>query len=407
MSERTDTAPAGSGTVPRSSPSDPSAVDPNASVRRTHRDEHGRREIPRGFVVRRFAGPRDHAERLGRLRVAHLTDLHVGRVTPHRVQLAAAELTNRQRPDLVVITGDFVCHSTRHLDELTEAVSRIDAPVLCVLGNHDYWSGADEVRWALRRAGAELLDNAHTVLELGHERLQVLGLDDPYTGHADRRAALKGLRSDLPTLGLSHIGEEADPLWEHGVSLVLSGHTHAGQVTVARLHEIAIGKLAGHRYVHGLYGDRGGPGEPDAEPLMTADAGSPNGEPAPIWGPSPAEGSPGVDAAWSDAPSDGDDAVPSTEDRLLPTPAGAVYVGAGIGASVVPLRVGERARREVAVFELGAVPGSFEEHHPPQPPLPGRPPTAAVKARRAAYVARQNARRARAARRRGRVEAED
>ena len=49
------------------------------------------------------------------------------------------------------------------------------------------------------------------------------------TGNADREAALHGLRTDIATLGLSHIAEEADALWRHGVSLVLSGHTHGGQ----------------------------------------------------------------------------------------------------------------------------------------------------------------------------------
>ena len=112
--------------------------------------------------------------------------------------------------------------------------------------------------------------------------------------------ATKGLRNDLPTIGLSHIAEEADHLWELGVPLVFSGHTHAGQVTLARMHEILLGRIIGHKYVHGLYGSRQRAGRPK----------------------------------------------------------GAVYVGAGIGAAVVPLRLGERAQREVAVFELGASAGA-------------------------------------------------
>ncbi|MFW6049895.1 MAG: metallophosphoesterase [Myxococcota bacterium] len=279
-----------------------------------------RRDPARQFRVRHFAGPQDHAERLTHVRVAHLTDLHVGRVTPMRVQETAVQLTNVERPDLVVITGDFVCHSQLYLDELSAVVAAFDAPVIAVLGNHDHWSGANEVRWALRRGGAEVLDNRHTVISIRHQRLQVLGLDDAYTGHAAWREAVKGLRKDLPTLGLSHIAEEADALWEHRVPLVLSGHTHAGQVTLARLHELAVGRLAGHKYVHGLYGAR----RPD------------NGGP-------PREG--------------------------------AVYVGAGVGAAVVPLRIGERARREITIFELGHEPGAFEEHHDEQPALKGRKPS--------------------------------
>lgn len=279
------------------------------------------------------------SQRGGALRVAHLTDLHVGRVTPMKVQFAAVDMTNMEHPDLVVITGDFVCHSQRYLDELYEVVRRFEAPVIGVLGNHDHWSGASEVRTVLRRAGVEVLDNRHTMLTLRGERLQVLGLDDAYTGNADRAAALKGLRQDIPTLGLSHIGEEADALWAAGVPFVLSGHTHAGQVTFARLHELAIGKLAGHRYVHGLYGTR-----------QTAGA-----------------------------------------------PHGALYVGAGIGASVMPLRLGERGRREIALFELGTAPGSYVEHHNSQPPLPGRKPTPELVAKRMLTVAKRLEKREKAA----------
>ncbi|MEZ4443163.1 MAG: metallophosphoesterase [Polyangiaceae bacterium] len=290
-------------------------------------------DAKRQFRKRHFAGARVHAEHLDGIRVAHLTDLHVGRVTPMKAQYAAVELTNQAKPDLVAITGDFVCHSQNYLDALTEVIEQFEAPVICTLGNHDHWAGSNEVRRALRRAGAEVLDNANTVITLRHQKLQLVGLDDAYTSHADAAQAMKGMRRDLPTLGLSHIAEEADELWDSGIPLVLSGHTHAGQVTFARLHELMIGKLAGHKYVHGLYGDR-----------------------------------------RSDA---------------------AVYVGAGVGASVMPVRLGERGQREVAIFELGAEPGSFEEHHEEQPGHPGRVLSEKKRQKRAQQVIEKHRRRQR------------
>jgi predicted MPP superfamily phosphohydrolase len=288
------------------------------------------------ILLRRFAGPEAYVDRMSPLRIAHVTDMHVGRVTPHSVQREAVALTNAQHPDLVVITGDFVCHSQLYLDQLTEIIRSFHAPVIGVLGNHDYWAGADEVRLALERSGALVLRNQHTTVTMRHQRLQIVGVDDAYTGHARREEAVKGLRKDIPVLALSHIAEEADGLWRHGVPLVLSGHTHGGQVTLARLHEIVAGKIAGHKYVHGLYGCRAGR---QAE--------------------------------------------------------GAVYVGAGIGAAVIPLRLGERGKREITVFELGARPGAFEEHHSEQPALRGRKPTRETIAKRNAQVARKRARRAR------------
>jgi predicted MPP superfamily phosphohydrolase len=294
--------------------------------------------------LRRFAGPAAYRDQVAHLRIAHLTDLHVGRITPVEVQQAAAEMTNAERPDVVLITGDFVCHSQAYLDQLTEVMRSFDAPVFAVLGNHDHWSGADEVRRALERGGVEVLTNRNTIITVRHERLQIVGLDDAYTGHARRDEAVKGLRKDLPTIALSHIAEEADGLWRYGVPLVLSGHTHGGQVTLARLHELAVGMIGGHKYVHGLYGSRR-----------------------------------------------------HSEHRNNGDAEGAVYVGAGIGAAVVPFRLGERGKREVTMFELGCEPGDFVEHHAEQEPMRGRKPTERTVARRAAAVIRKRLRRERRA----------
>ena len=279
-------------------------------------------------VVRQFAGHAQHAALLQTpLRIAHLTDQHVGRVTPMPVQVEAVDVTNAQQPDLVVITGDFVCHSQAYFNDLSELLKRFTAPVVCVLGNHDHWQGGDDVERALIRGGACVLRNAFTTLTLRGQQLQVVGLDDAYTGHADVRRAVEGLNPLLPSLGLSHIGEEADALWHAGVPLVLSGHTHAGQITVARLHELTLGVVGGHKYVHGLYGERLG--------------------------------------------------------------AGAVYVGAGVGAAVMPVRLGERSKREVAVFTLGAAPGSVADSLPEQAPRTGRRPSARTQQRRADAVVKK------------------
>jgi len=287
--------------------------------------------------VRRFAGPAAYAGAMEPIRIAHLTDQHVGRITPYAIQREAVELTNAENPDLVVITGDFVCHSQLYLDQLVELVRAFRAPVIGVLGNHDHWAGADEVAAALKRGGVEVLRNDSTIITIRRQRLQIVGLDDAYTGHARIERAVSGLRRDLPTLALSHIAEEADELWTHGIPLVLAGHTHGGQVTVARLNEIALGKIGGHRYVHGLYGTR----QPRRGAVVT----------------------------------------------------GAVYVGAGIGASVMPIRIGERGKREIAIFEFGRRPGEFEEPDREKAPLSGRALSPRKMRRRAEKVVRRRVRR--------------
>lgn len=306
-------------------------------IKRGHRRYLDAKTAPsRSVVLRHYTGCLSHAQRLDTpLRIAHVTDQHIGRVTPMGVQKAVVEFTNEQTPDLVAITGDFICHTLNYLGALEEIVSGFDAPVFCVLGNHDHLAGAPEVRRSLRKAGAEILDNANTTITLKNQTLQVVGIDDAYTGHADVEQAVRGLNPNLPTLGLSHIAEMADELWPHNVPLVLSGHTHAGQLTLARMHELILGKLSGYKYVHGLYGTRF-----DNEP-----------------------------------------------------PHGAVYVSAGIGASVMPLRLGDRGKREVAFFDLGLSPGSTDEHHSEQAPLSKRGLSDKVQKRWAARVVKRRMKR--------------
>jgi predicted MPP superfamily phosphohydrolase len=235
--------------------------------------------------LREFSGHRIHETQLTNpIKIAHLTDQHVGRVTPYKVQLEAINLALAQKPDLMVLTGDFVCHSELYLDDLTEIISKISCPKF-----------ANAVRKALLKANVEILDNAHTTIKINSDILQIVGVDDAYTKHDDVLKATKGLNKSLATIGLSHIPEVADKLWENGVPLVLSGHTHAGQITVAKIQELVLKKIIGHKYIHGFYGS-----QIENPPL-----------------------------------------------------GGAVYVSAGIGAAVMPLRLGEKGKREVAIFNVG------------------------------------------------------
>ena len=113
-----------------------------------------RRRLPR-IEARAFAGPASFVGQFDRpLKLAHLTDQHVGLVTPISAQWRSVELVNAAKPDLVCITGDFVCHTQKYLEDLSELIRAFDAPVFCVLGNHDHWAGGAEVERALLKGGA-------------------------------------------------------------------------------------------------------------------------------------------------------------------------------------------------------------------------------------------------------------
>ena len=223
-----------------------------ARLRRSDGDpgESGPDDRRNGIQLRRFAGPRAYREQLSRVRVAHLTDLHVGRITPFAVQRAAVEMANAENPDLVVLTGDFVCHSQLYLDQLAEVVKGFKAPTIAVLGNHDYWSGADEVVATLKRAGVEVLRNRNTVIEVAHQRLQIVG---PLAGAALALADHLGGAGLLLLLGGLAAGEGG----LLGVVLV-EGAGGAAQLEDGDLALAAIAEPQGHHrrpdarsHVHG------------------------------------------------------------------------------------------------------------------------------------------------------------
>ncbi len=188
----------------------------------------------------------------GRMRVAHLTDLHFGNVTPVALQQAAVGLVNASRPDLTVLTGDFVARGLGHLDRMAAVLGSIEGRKLAVMGNHDWWSGLERVRRALEQAEVEILDNRWTAHGSGEDALAIVGIDDQTTSHDDGRTATVGL-GGRPALALSHNPEAAPELWERGCAVVLSGHTHGGQFYVQKWTKSLYASLLKVRYLNGWY----------------------------------------------------------------------------------------------------------------------------------------------------------
>ena len=172
-------------------------------------------------------------------RILQLSDIHHSRFFPLDRVARLVELSNRLQPDLVALTGDFVTYSRGSIEPVAEMLGALHAKagVMAVLGNHDFRVGAATIERALRRRGIEVLRNSHIVLRKDGEILPVAGVDDYHYG-ADPARALRGIPAGSPTLFLAHNPRLLPMLACHGVSLVLSGHTHGGQVNLPLLGSI-------------------------------------------------------------------------------------------------------------------------------------------------------------------------
>jgi predicted MPP superfamily phosphohydrolase len=170
------------------------------------------------------------------MRVVQISDIHHGLFLPEKWLAQAVQQANRLRPDIVVLTGDFVTYSRANIEPAAEILSRLRARygILAVLGNHDFRVGADAVTTALRRRRIEVLRNQHITLQFGGASLYVAGVDD-YGYGADVRRAVRGIPRSAATVLLAHNPRIISLASRHGVSLVLSGHTHGGQVNLPLL----------------------------------------------------------------------------------------------------------------------------------------------------------------------------
>jgi len=186
------------------------------------------------------------------LRIAQLSDLHVGSLTPIERIRSAIDQANRFRPDLVVLTGDYLTRERGGVSLMREQLGGLAAPTLATLGNHDRWVDPDGAGAALTHLGYGVLVNENTTIMLRGEPFTVIGIDDLWTYSADPPLAMKGAAPGS-RLYLAHVPRTADLLANWGrPMLLLSGHTHGGQVNVPLLTP-AIRWIAREPYIDGLY----------------------------------------------------------------------------------------------------------------------------------------------------------
>jgi len=191
-----------------------------------------------------------------RLRVVQLTDIHAGLYMTREQIRRYVDLVNGLRPDLFVLTGDYISNSMSFLPGCLEEVGRVQARygTFATLGNHEHWFGKSrEVSAVFRRHNIPLLDNAHRVIQTEQGPLAVAGIDDLRSGRPDLDAALRGIDPSIPTLLLSHRPEIFPLAARHGIPLTLAGHWHGGQIKLSFLGVDLSIAHAFSPYPEGLY----------------------------------------------------------------------------------------------------------------------------------------------------------
>jgi hypothetical protein len=187
--------------------------------------------------------------------ILQITDLHLYPLTQPALIQKAVRMANELKPDLVVMTGDFVWQKLEAIDELAPLLSGLDAKygVFSTLGNHDYWLDAGVITSTLESAGLPVLINQGQSIRHGKGGIYLAGLDDGWSGRPDLDATIGGAAPDEPVILLCHEPDLADQFSRDGrIDLQLSGHTHGGQIRLPGIGALILPYL-GRKYDLGLY----------------------------------------------------------------------------------------------------------------------------------------------------------
>jgi predicted MPP superfamily phosphohydrolase len=204
------------------------------------------------------------------LKVAHLTDFHYGSHIPAGYIEGALDRALAEQPDVIALTGDFIDRGHGHVEKAAKLFRHLKAPlgVFAVLGNHDFsvhnargvrrFPGLDRaVAEALGAEGVTVLRNEAVRFDRDGAGLVVAGIDDLWSRECDPCAAFAEQCPATPRIVLAHNPQSVEQFDTHRADLVLSGHTHGGQIDLPVLGRVLLGRKA-KRWAAGLYPHNGG-----------------------------------------------------------------------------------------------------------------------------------------------------
>ncbi len=192
-------------------------------------------------------------------KIVQMSDIHLYPFTKLELVQRAVQVSNSLKPDITVLTGDYVWRNLSAIDDLTPALAELDAKygVFATMGNHDYWLNVEVIKDSFKSVGLPVLENQGVTFNVGGAPLHLAGLDDGWSGNPDLEAAMQGAPEGAPVVLLMHEPDLADIYSQDPrISLQLSGHTHGGQIRIPGIGALVHPHL-GKKYDFGLYNVNG------------------------------------------------------------------------------------------------------------------------------------------------------
>ncbi len=178
-----------------------------------------------------------HDKETGCIKVIQLSDLHLKSVKS--IHLKIVDKINKLKPDLVLFSGDAI-DDHKNLATFDHFLENIDKsiPKIGITGNWEYWGNVDidSLNELYEKHNGTLLINENKTLTLNNQKLSIIGIDDFIGGNADFNKAIQHMENRDKTIVLSHCPAHFDSIIQEKnnmhIDLVLSGHTHGGQINI-------------------------------------------------------------------------------------------------------------------------------------------------------------------------------
>ena len=208
------------------------------------------------------------------LKIGQLSDLHSSEIMPAETLRIAADMLMAEKPDVIILTGDFIGNSIRitadevhdfepeYVDVLVKSFSGLQAPLglYAVPGNHDFWSGPEALEYLVKemegKLGVQWLRNRNVVFEREGDQLLLAGVDDYWEKTCSLEKALHEAPEGAPRILLSHNPDINEIVLDrHALDLIISGHTHGGQIKFPVIGPPFKPGITHQKYLQGLVRD--------------------------------------------------------------------------------------------------------------------------------------------------------
>lgn len=184
-------------------------------------------------------------KKLDGLKLVHLSDIHHSPFTGLEHIERAIKIANDLKPDMFVLTGDYVSHETEYVEPVGEVLGKLESEygTFACLGNHDHWTDAEAVTKSLRNNNIKVLINEGFRFTAQDVSFWLCGVDDYMVKQTDLNAALHGSFPDEMKMLLAHNPVIIRQAMKLDVDVMFSGHTHGGQIKIREKEK----KILAHR----------------------------------------------------------------------------------------------------------------------------------------------------------------